>query len=306
VNCSGKLGGVGGQASRMASKAIERLLDSVKSGKYYSAGPEEVQELYQLSQRYLYSKQGSLDEQTFYRLLQQHFHLALITGNDSAAKLSLQRLVDRFGEESSVIGVLKAQYLEMTESVEAAQKYLSSRDVNDYSAFKRKTVILKQNGNWKRYVEELLQYLDICPTDAEVWSEVAEAYLHLKLYDQAIHCLEEVVVLMPQAYNMFARMGEITHISATVAPNPAEQTLKLKDAVTLFLRSVELCPAYVRGWSGVYVVTKKLLSYPKLQAADKQTYQDLQAVAKSQLETIVKSSNATPENIEAANSILKL
>lgn len=292
---------------KMSSKdAYSRLLDSLKSGEYYTASPETINELYNLSSNYLSSKESSLDEETLYRFIQQHFHLSLLTGNDNSAKLALQRLTDRFGESSSVIGVLKGQYLELTESVEEAQKYLSSREANDFSAFKRKTVILKQKGEWKRYVEELLQYLEVCPTDVECLAEVAEGYFQLKLYDQAIHCLQDVIVQMPQAYNIFARMGEITHISATVAPNPSEQIPKLKESVALYLRSVELCPVYVRGWCGAGVVSKKLLNYPKLANADKTTYEDLSQVAKTQLEKIIKESQGTQDNLNAAKKTLEI
>lgn len=283
----------------------DRLTTSMKSSSYFDLSPEELKELYNESSRFLSKNQRSLDADSLYGLLYQHFYLALLCNEDSVAKVTLQRISDRFGD-SSHVAILRAQYLEATEGVKVAQEYLSSRNNTDFAAFKRKTVILKVKGDLKTYTQELINYLSICPTDSECWVEVAEAYYQLGLYAEAIHALQEVIIQVPLAYNMFARLAEIQHVQATLSLGKGGSTLdQLKQSISQFLRSVELCPLYVRGWSGVYVVSKKLLDWPKMSENDKTRYSKLRSIARTRLEEIVSLKRATPQDLHAAGLILK-
>uniref|UniRef100_A0A060TBZ7 ER membrane protein complex subunit 2 n=1 Tax=Blastobotrys adeninivorans TaxID=409370 RepID=A0A060TBZ7_BLAAD len=281
----------------------EPLLSALHASKYLTYQPKEINDLYTLSKSFQESP-GSVDEGTQYDLLRLHFHLALITGDDVAAKTALQRLRDRFGDESSNIGILVGQFLELTKGLKEAQDYLSSRPATDYGAFKRKTVILKRTGNIPKFIEELLRYVGVCPTDYEAWAELAEAYYSIKHYARAMYCVEEVLVLCPQAYNMFARAGEITHVGATVASNVNDQIGELKVAAQHFCRAVELSPNYIRGWCGVHVVCSKIVSFPKLSPQDSSKYQKLGDLAKSRLQEIYDSKAAPDKELEAAKLVL--
>lgn len=48
----------------------------------------------------------------------------------------------------------------------------------------------------------LTTLLDYTPTDSEGWAELADLYLSQGLYAQAIYALEEVLVLVPNAWNV--------------------------------------------------------------------------------------------------------
>ncbi len=48
----------------------------------------------------------------------------------------------------------------------------------------------------------LTTLLDFSPTDPEAWSELADLYLSQGHYAQAIYALEEVLVLVPNAWNV--------------------------------------------------------------------------------------------------------
>lgn len=50
----------------------------------------------------------------------------------------------------------------------------------------------------------LVQLLDFSPTDAEAWSELSDLYFTQGLYSQAIYALEEVLLLTPNAWNVWA------------------------------------------------------------------------------------------------------
>ena len=277
----------------------------MNTASYYDASAAELKRLYDLSSQFLKANQHSLNEEELFGFLEQHFYLSLLTSNDVEAKVTLQRITDRFGEEPSRVGVLKAQYLEATEGIETCQAYLSSRPTTDYLAFKRKTVILKQRKDFKMLVDELLRYLSVIPTDAETWAELAEVYVSCGLYSQAVHALEETVVLMPQAYNMFARMGELLHIEATTSSSVADQLNLLQQSVVHFLRAAELCPNYVRGWTGVNIVAGKLLNWPKLASKEASKYTKLRQISSKELKRIIAEESADPVDLKAAELLVQ-
>lgn len=284
--------------------SLNELLESANQLYYFgNLKPAAIKDLYESSRAALVTGKALSDDDR-YALLQQHFYLALITGDDNESKVTLEKIIDRFGEEPSRVAILRSQYLEVTEDPAASQKYLSSRPANDFTAFKRKTVLLKQTGDYAKFAEELNRYLEICPTDSETWAELGEAYFQLKMYGAAIHAYQEVVILVPLAYNMFARLGELIHIEATVASGLGDQLTGLKESIQHFLRSVELCPAYIRGWAGTYVVTGKLLNWPKIDKDDKIMYEKILELSKVKLSELVQENRGSPEDLEAAKRLL--
>lgn len=60
-------------------------------------------------------------------------------------------------------------------------------------------------GKTQRAVEELVALLDIYAVDSEAWAELAEIYVEQGCYAQAIFCLEEVLLIAPNAWNVCAR-----------------------------------------------------------------------------------------------------
>jgi tetratricopeptide (TPR) repeat protein len=57
-------------------------------------------------------------------------------------------------------------------------------------------------GRISEAVNALTSLLDMSPTDAEAWAELADLYLVQGLYAQAIFAQEEVLVLQPNAWNV--------------------------------------------------------------------------------------------------------
>lgn len=175
---------------------------------------------------------------------------------------------------------------------------------------KRKATFSKFSGDMKQYIEDLLKITQVIPTDPEVWAELGEAYYTAGHYTEAIHALQEVLILTPHAYNMFARIGEIhhTYVSRNTSLPFNEKFDNLALAVKHFLRAVELCPVYVRGWAGVQVSSHEILKLPeaatKLEESEKSRYSDLTEVSERRLLYIVSEKQGTPENLAAANAIL--
>ena len=48
----------------------------------------------------------------------------------------------------------------------------------------------------------LNKFLDISPTDAEAWAELADLYVSQGMYQQGMFALEEVLLVTPNAWNV--------------------------------------------------------------------------------------------------------
>ena len=51
-------------------------------------------------------------------------------------------------------------------------------------------------------IDALVQLLEASPTDIEAWTELSELYVSKGLYSQAEFCLEEVLLVAPNAWNV--------------------------------------------------------------------------------------------------------
>lgn len=62
-----------------------------------------------------------------------------------------------------------------------------------------------------------------------------------------------MLLILPNAYNIFARLGEVNYIAS-------EKKMEgLVESMKHLARSVELCEWYLRGWYGLKLVTGKIL-----------------------------------------------
>ena len=67
---------------------------------------------------------------------------------------------------------------------------------------KRRIALLRSLDRSSEAIHDLIELLDSSPTDVEAWSELAELYISQGLYSQAAFCLEEVLLLAPNAWNV--------------------------------------------------------------------------------------------------------
>ncbi|KAI1166404.1 tetratricopeptide [Nemania serpens] len=189
----------------------------------------------------------------------------LRTGDDESAHLCLGRLVNRFGDDNERIMALKGLLKEATAADTAAldvvlQEYEEILQGNppNVPIAKRRAGLLRAMGRTSEAVNALSSLLDMSPTDAEAWAELADLYLAQGLYSQAIFAQEEVLILQPNAWNIHARLGEILLMAAKTSDAPK----RLPEALKRFCRSVELCDNYLRGYYGLKSTTQQLLGEP--------------------------------------------
>lgn len=193
----------------------------------------------------------------------------LRTGDDKSAHLCLERLTTRFGASNERIMGLRGLFQEaVAEDSTALSKVLQDYDTiltenpTIVPVAKRRIALLKTLSRSSEAISALVQLLAMSPIDAEAWAELSDIYLIENLYQQAIFCLEEVLLITPNAWNIHARLGEVLYMSTISAidskDNNAQNTLF--QAVQRFSRSIELCDRYLRGYYGLKLVTDRLIA----------------------------------------------
>ncbi|KAI0873633.1 tetratricopeptide [Hypoxylon argillaceum] len=230
----------------------------------------------------------------------------LRTGDDESAHQCLGRLVNRFGDDNERIMALKGLLKEATAADNAAldivlQEYDQILQGNppNVPIAKRRAALLRAMGRTSEAVNALNSLLDMSPTDAEAWAELADLYLAQGLYSQAIFAQEEVLILQPNAWNIHARLGEMLLMAARTSDAPK----RLTEALKRFCRSIELCDNYLRGYYGLKLTTKQLLGEPSLRALKQteseewsipspSTLQNLDEMATEKLAEIVRRNSA--------------
>ncbi|WXC62998.1 hypothetical protein SNK03_008819 [Fusarium graminearum] len=190
----------------------------------------------------------------------------LQTGDDDSAHLCLERLILRFGGENERVMALKGliKEAEATNNNELSAVLKEYEDIlqqdgtNIYIA-KRRVALLRSMGKTPEAISSLVSLLEFNPTDAESWAELSDLYLSQGLYSQAIYTLEEAIVLAPNAWNLHAKLGEVTLMAANETSDGSPQKY-LANSVKRFCRSIELCEDYLRGYYGLKKVTDKILA----------------------------------------------
>lgn len=239
----------------------------------------------------------------------------LRTGDDKAARQCLNRLTQRFGESNERVMALQGMFEEaVADDEKALQRVLKEYDAllhdedpTNIPIRKRKVALLRSTGKIDQAVQALVELLDSSPTDAEAWSELSDIYFTQGSYDKAIYALEEVILCVPNAWNMQARLGEVLYVAATSGDSPDRSAVSrgVSDALRRFCRSIELCDNYLRGYYGLKIASRKLLeTLPQggrsavatteddLPPPDRSTVERLNQLATSKLAEIVRKSSS--------------
>lgn len=134
---------------------------------------------------------------------------ALRTGDDAAARQILDRMTERFGEENERIVALRGIYeealakddKELAKILDGYGKVLEA-DPTNFPIRKRGIAVMKSLGKTAEAIASLRVLLDNSPTDIEAWAEMSDLYASIGSWGQAIYCLEEVLLLMPNAWSV--------------------------------------------------------------------------------------------------------
>ncbi|ODQ80505.1 hypothetical protein BABINDRAFT_160779 [Babjeviella inositovora NRRL Y-12698] len=246
----------------------DKLLRIHRSGKYATLSPANLLQTHTQLTSILTLHQTLLSAVELYDLYELQFYVSLMMSEDAIALKYMNLIIDRFGNNNSQrITILKTVYLNATEGAQSASYYVREKlkENQDQLRIMRTNIgLLKQQKEPTEYIEALVSFLDRQPLDAQCWYELSEQYCQLGNYDKALHCLKEVLMLQPYAYNVMYKVGEVSLASLKQAAASATfQTPKTldkvygvaKDGRSNFLRSIELCDNYAKAWIGLYVMT---------------------------------------------------
>ncbi|CCH42601.1 Tetratricopeptide repeat protein [Wickerhamomyces ciferrii] len=283
--------------------AEEKLLSIHKYGLYTTFTPEQISSTYLLLINYLRSNINSIDSIKYYDLLELQFYLSLLSNKDHEAKTCLDRIMDKFGDgDSQRTAILKATYLEATAGEKVAIEYLSKRKSDELVCLKKRIALGKSKATKQDYIKSLIGYLNVSPLDTEVWFELSETYVDIGHYEKAVFALQEILLVFPFAYNIFARIGELENIIY----KKNGDLEKLESSLKHFLRSIELSSNFIRGWSGILITTgefKKLNNQKPLKNV-KIDYESLFKLSNSRLQKIISTKGTNKEDLFAGERII--
>ena len=142
------------------------------------------------------------------------------------------------------------------------QEYNKVLDENPMNVpiHKRRIALIRTMGRPQDAIISLVDLLDSFPSDVEGWCELGELYQTQGMGSQAIYCLEEALLAVPNAWNVHARIGELEYLNASTLSDGSEAAVRaVISAVQRFSRSIELCDDYLRGYYGLKLAVNKLL-----------------------------------------------
>lgn len=316
----------------MSKETATRLAKIFNFGLFNKFSPAEIAELHEECSEFLKNALltlvGASNIKELYDITELNFHLALIINNTSEAKLLLGRLSDKFGGYKNLqrVAILRSMYIEATEGPKAAAKFLES-----IGGFNKKTDIIRRRSyltskiNPDAYINDLLLYLDVKPSDCEAWFELSEQYLILGNYSKAIYSLQQILIVTPFAYIVHYKLGttyqsyafkllldfssskknKFDYNKETIESFYTYYNLSLK----CFLKSVELSESFHKGWCGIYVLTKPLklknVNLLKKFEATADQYEKLNKLAKEKLSLIIKENLTNEENEKIIQEVME-
>lgn len=253
----------------MSETSIElvknKLLSIAASGIYVNFQPVTLQNTYNEISEFLSVNAESIDTIELFNLYELQFYISLMTNHDVEAKTNLDRLVDQFGfEKSQRVKLLQSIYFEAMGDDEAAMKVLG-QNADELRLSRRLVTFSRKPDNNEDYIASLNYYLDLQPSDVITWAELADEYKKVGHYEKAIHCLQEILLQEPYAYNIFYKVGLLYYYQFLQEFNNKTQDKKdrlleamsvLNNAKNNFLRSIEICDSYSTSWLGIYLITK--------------------------------------------------
>lgn len=243
----------------------DKLLSIAASGIYVNFQPDVLQNTYNEITLFLSVNAESIDTIELFNLYELQFYISLMTNHDVEAKTCLDRLVDQFGSEKSQrVKLLQSIYFEAIGDDEAAMKMLG-QNADELKLSRRLVTFSRKPDNNEDYIASLNYYLDLQPSDAITWAELANEYKKIGHYEKAIHCLQEILLQEPSAYNVFYKVGlfyyykflqEFSNKTLDKKDRQLEAMSILNNAKNNFLRSIEICDSYSSSWLGIYLIAK--------------------------------------------------
>ncbi|CAO3635434.1 unnamed protein product [Cunninghamella blakesleeana] len=186
------------------------------------------------------------------KLGEEVIYISINVGDNNLAKLCIEQLEKQFTKSSLRFRRLIGMQHEAAGRLDEAQQVYDSilqEDESNMLASKRQIALLKARNKEAEAVDALTKYLDTYYDDHEAWYELCELYLNQYLYEQAVFCCEELILLQPSNPIIYLKYAEILY---TLKHYP----LALKH----YCKVLELRTDHVRALYGLHLCASKLLN----------------------------------------------
>jgi tetratricopeptide (TPR) repeat protein len=214
------------------------------------------------------------------------------------AKDSINMLQKKF-PESKRVGRLEAMLLEAKGSwAEAEKAYSSLLEENPFDQIihKRRVAMTKAQGNVSGAIEWLNKYLEIFMADHDAWRELAEIYVSLQMYKQAIFCYEELILSQP--------MIPLYHLAYADVLYTLGGLENLHTAKKYYAFTIELTGGKnTRALFGISLCTAAIALLTKGRNKEEKESSELQSLASTALEKDYKQKS--PSNLSLLTSTLR-
>jgi tetratricopeptide (TPR) repeat protein len=214
------------------------------------------------------------------------------------AKDNINALQKKF-PESKRVGRLEAMFLEAKGSwAEAEKAYSSLLEENPFDQIihKRRAAMAKAQGNLSAAIEWLNKYLEIFMADHDAWRELAEIYVSLQMYKQAIFCYEELILSRP--------MIPLYHLAYADVLYTMGGSENLHAAKKYYAFTIELTGGKnSRALFGVCLCSAAIAQMTKGRNKEEKESSELESLASIALEKVYKQKS--PSNLSLLTSTLR-
>lgn len=201
--------------------------------------------------------------------------------------------------QSKRVGRLEAMLLEAKGLwAEAEKAYASLLEENpfDQAVQKRRVALAKAQGNIAGAIEWLNKYLETFMADHDAWRELAELYISLQMYKQAVFCYEELILSQPTVPLNHLAYADVLY---TLGGLENLQTAKKYYASTIDLTGGK----NTRALFGICLCTSAIAQLTRGRNKDDKEGTELQSLAAAALEKDYKQ--RAPQKLSLLSSVLK-
>jgi tetratricopeptide (TPR) repeat protein len=222
----------------------------------------------------------SLESQK-YVYLEKQFEYAIELNMPEVAKEIMKIFLNEFGRFEPKMIRMDAQIAEIEGKIDHAfttYKKLISHNQEDRVSVKKFIGLVKPLIDIKKYIELWNEYLKVYQDDFDAWYELSDVYIQNSNYNKAIYCLEEVLLHIPNNYEIYTKIGDINSTG-----NNSESA---QNAIKYYSQSILIKPSPRAFWGLVYAIN---IIYKANKALDDKT-KNLLKIAKVNLTNFYKDS----------------
>eukprot|EP00761_Pharyngomonas_kirbyi_P014929 gb/GECH01014960.1/.p1 GENE.gb/GECH01014960.1/~~gb/GECH01014960.1/.p1 ORF type:complete len:285 (+),score=87.36 gb/GECH01014960.1/:1-855(+) len=139
---------------------------------------------------------------------------ALDVNNITLAKECISRLTQQFGKSSIRVSRLQGLLREAEGDIDGAKElyeHLLEEHPTDRFCLRRAIAIKRSQGDLTEALTAMNEYLTVFAADAEAFEEMAEIYLMAEDEENAVFCLEEVMLAMPEDDGSHVMLAEVLY-----------------------------------------------------------------------------------------------